>query len=47
MTTKIAIGLGLLIFALLAVDVALFGTNHLVFLGKKLFELIDWVAFWR
>jgi len=47
MTTKTAIGLGLLIIASLAIDIALFGTVHLVFLGKRLFELIDWIAFWR
>ena len=47
MTTNIAIGLGLIIVALLVADVSLFGTDHLVFLGKRLFELIDWIAFWR
>ncbi len=47
MTNRIAIILGLLILALLAIDTLIFGTRHLVFLGKKLFELIEWLAFWR
>ena len=47
MTNTIAITLGLLILGGLAVDYALFGSEHLVFLGRKLFALIDWVAFWR
>jgi len=25
----------------------MFGTEHLIFLGKKFFELIEWIAFWR
>ncbi|MBV1896983.1 MAG: hypothetical protein KUG70_11025 [Rhodobacteraceae bacterium] len=47
MTNKIALGLGLLLLVLLAVDVLFYGTQNLVFLGKKLFELIEWLAFWR
>jgi hypothetical protein len=47
MTNSIALVLGLLILAALGVDLLLHGTEHLVFLGKKLFDLIDWVAFWR
>ncbi|MDW3183954.1 MULTISPECIES: hypothetical protein [unclassified Roseobacter] len=47
MTNRIAIVLGTLLLLLLVVDVLLFGTEHLVFLGKKLFELIEWLSFWR
>lgn len=47
MTNRIAISLGLLLIAAAIVDIALFGDQHMIFLGKKLFALIDWVAFWR
>ncbi|AUQ66416.1 hypothetical protein PhaeoP78_01549 [Phaeobacter inhibens] len=47
MTNKVALILALLILTAIAVDLWLFGTEHMVFLGKRLFELIDWVAFWR
>ena len=47
MTNSLAIILGALILGGLALDYALYDTEHLVFLGKKVFELIDWLAFWR
>ena len=47
MTNKISIVLGLIIVMAIAIDMILFGTDHMVFLGKRLFELIDLVAFWR
>lgn len=47
MTNRIALVLGLLLIAALATDVLLYGSEHLIFLGKKLYELIDWIAFWR
>ncbi|MDJ0820522.1 MAG: hypothetical protein QNJ09_01770 [Paracoccaceae bacterium] len=47
MTNTIAIVLGLIIVAVIAVDYALFGSDHLIFLGKRMFELLDWIAFWR
>ncbi|EBA18013.1 hypothetical protein RSK20926_19782 [Roseobacter sp. SK209-2-6] len=47
MTNKIAIWLGILLIGAIAIDVFLSGPVHLVFLGKKFFELLDWVAFWR
>ncbi len=47
MTNSIAIGLGLLIIGGISLDYALFGSDHLIFLGKKGFELIEWMAFWR
>ncbi len=47
MTNRIAIGLGIVVIALIALDVMLFASEHLIFLGKKLFDLIEWMAFWR
>lgn len=47
MTNRIAIFLGLSLIAAIAADAALFGSQHMVFLGKKLFALIHWLAFWR
>lgn len=47
MTNRIALVLGCLIICLVLLDALLFGTEHLVFLGKKLFELIEWLSFWR
>ena len=47
MTNRIALGLGAAIIGLILIDVLIFGTEHLVFFGKKMFELIEWLAFWR
>ncbi|MBY6134330.1 hypothetical protein AB9K35_21605 [Leisingera sp. XS_AS12] len=47
MTNRIAIALGVLLTLAAVVDIALFGNQHMVFLGKKLFALIHWLAFWR
>jgi len=47
MTNRIALILGLLLLGAVALDLFLFGAQHLVFLGKKLFELTEWMAFWR
>lgn len=47
MTNTLALVLAALLLSALAVDVALYGLDHLVFLGKKMFELIEWMAFWR
>lgn len=47
MTNPIALVLGSLIIGLVLVDALIFGTEHLVFLGKKFFELIEWLSFWR
>lgn len=47
MTNTVALWLGLIITAALVVDVALVGSEHIVFLGKKLAALIEWMAFWR
>ncbi len=47
MTNRIALMLGGFLLAAMALDIFLYGPGHMVFLGKKLFALIDWVAFWR
>ncbi|GGH25749.1 hypothetical protein SAMN05444007_103188 [Cribrihabitans marinus] len=47
MTNQIALWLGILILGGLMLDFAFFGTEHLLFLTRKLMDLIDWVAFWR
>jgi hypothetical protein len=47
MTNKIAIWLGLLVIAGLVTDLTLGDGSNLLFLSKKFFELLDWVAFWR
>lgn len=47
MTNRIALVLGVLIIGLVVADILLFGTEHVVFLSKKLFDLIDWLSFWR
>ncbi len=47
MTNRIAFVLALFLIAALVTDIFYFGTEHVIFLGKKLFELIEWIAFWR
>ena len=47
MTNKIAIALGLLIIGIFCLDWFVFGWDLHVFLGRKLGELIEYIAFWR
>ncbi len=47
MTNSIALALGLLLVAALGVDFVLYGSDHLVFIAKKLFDMTEWMAFWR
>ncbi len=47
MTNRIAIWLGGLLVLMIGADVLLFGSDHLVFLGRKMLDLIEWMAFWR
>ena len=47
MTNRIAIALALILIAAIVVDVVFYGTDHLIFLGKKMMELMEWIAFWR
>jgi hypothetical protein len=46
-TNTIAFVLGLLILGAIAVDITVYGTQHLIYLSKKMFDLIEWLAFWR
>jgi len=46
MTNKIALGLGFVVIAFLAVDYAL-GFGFGLFLAKKMVELINALAIWR
>ncbi|SIT76001.1 hypothetical protein [Pontibaca methylaminivorans] len=41
------LALALLLGALLALELLVFGGTHLVFLARRLFDLIEWIAFWR
>ena len=47
MTNPIAAVLGALILIALAIDVAFYGTEHLLFLARKFADLLEWLAFWR
>ena len=47
MTNRIALWLGLLIASLIILDALIYGSEHFIFLGKRMFELIEWLAFWR
>jgi hypothetical protein len=47
MTNRIACVLAIIICATVAGDVMLYDADHLVFLAKKLAELIEWLKFWR
>lgn len=47
MNNTIALRLGGVILLMLALDFLIFGTDGLVFLGKKMLDLIEWMAFWR
>ena len=47
MTNSLALVLGALIVAGIVLDYMLFGAETLVFLGRKFFELVDYLAFWR
>lgn len=47
MTNKLAVILGLIILASLALDTTLNDGNGVLFLAKKFAKLLEWVAFWR
>lgn len=47
MDTRIAAILALILIILGIVDVMIYGSEHFIFLAKKLVELLDWIAFWR
>ncbi|MFX0540556.1 hypothetical protein ACEWPM_002335 [Roseovarius sp. S4756] len=47
MTDRIALWLFILIVLALVLDYYIQGMAGLIFLGAKLGELIEWMAFWR
>jgi hypothetical protein len=47
MTNRIALVLGFLIICAIVADYIYYGTEHTVFLAKKMTDLIEWLAFWR
>ena len=47
MTNQIALGIGLLLVAGIAVDLTLYDGVNLLFLLRKLADFIEWLAFWR
>ncbi len=47
MTNRIALYLGIILVAAITVDVMLYGSDHTIFLSKKLADLLEWLAFWR
>jgi len=47
MTNQIAIFLGLMIVAGFGIDWAVFGGDNILFLLRKLADMIEWMAFWR
>ncbi|MDG1472270.1 MAG: hypothetical protein P8Q26_12020 [Ascidiaceihabitans sp.] len=47
MTNPIAVVLGLILIGMIVGDVIVFDAANLLFLGKKLADLIEWIAFWR
>lgn len=47
MTNSIAIVLGLIIIGGIVADMTMMDGANLLFLGKKFFDLLHWLAFWR
>ena len=47
MTNPIAVVLGLVSIGMIIGDVVVYDSANLLFLGKKLADLIEWIAFWR
>ena len=47
MTDRIALILGIVIVALCALDLFANGGEVLFFLARKLFDLVEYLAFWR
>lgn len=47
MTNPIAVVLGLVLIGMIIGDVVAYDSANLLFLAKKLADLIEWIAFWR
>lgn len=47
MTNTLAVILGAILLGAIAFDYTVFDSANMLFLAKKLFVLLDWLAFWR
>jgi hypothetical protein len=47
MTNRIALGLGVTLLGLFCLDAFAFDWTASLFLGSKLVDFIDYIAFWR
>lgn len=47
MNTPIFLVLATIILGALVADTMMYGNEHLIFLGKEMLDLIEWIAFWR
>ena len=47
MTNRLARILAFMITIAFVADIMWFSKEHMIFLGKKMFEMIEWMAFWR
>jgi hypothetical protein len=47
MTNQIALAIGLLLLALIGLDLAANDGAGLMFTARKFLDLVEWVAFWR
>ena len=47
MTNRIALVLAFVILGALAIDYFIYANEYLLFLAKKMADLIEWLAFWR
>ncbi|MEX0283585.1 MAG: hypothetical protein AB3N23_03145 [Paracoccaceae bacterium] len=47
MTDQVAFWFALVIVAAIGLDLFFYGTEHMIFLGKKFYEFLEWIAFWR
>ncbi len=47
MTNRLALILFLLIVGCIVADFTLNNGDATLFLGKEMFEFLDWIAFWR
>jgi len=47
MTDRIALGLGLVVLALIAGDLMLNGGAAMLFLLRRMFDLVEYLSFWR
>lgn len=47
MTNRISLSLAAVILGCIALDIIVFSGANLVFLGRHLMAVIEWMAFWR